>query len=435
MSAAVVALLFLVLAGALAGLARPRKLLAVAALLLGTAAALPMHAPCTLAAATLVVADGMRVEAAIPLLVASGVGLTAIAMPSAAAAIAGALGALLLARIARDAWRTKLRAHALVDAGARASLALALATELAPAHRLAPAARVGASALAAALGLVALALVATAYASAARRRLAARHRRSALVNASTPADPRVPGDAAATPVTAPRAENASATMEAEHHAALTEALKRIVHELRQPVGAASNALVTAKLPGTEGALAEDLRALAATELTAALEALEALARLSRAGVGEPLALPITDALVIALGAHADHVRFAPAAEGVIDIDPSQLAHALDALVRNARDACEAPPVRVETLASPSNDRLLVRVVDGGSSPAAEALARAAEPFFTTRAGRLGIGATHAAAFARAMGGGLELRREGPYTVAELALPLTRRPCHATSKRP
>ncbi len=423
MITAVLALIYVVLAGAIAALAPARRVAATGALLLAVAAVLPMHAPCTLAGAVLVLADGMRIEAALPLLAAAGVGLAAIAAPGAAAAIAGSLAALLVTRVVREAFRHKVRAHTTAEAGARTALALALATELAGDHRLASTARAGALALAASLGLLTLALTGAAHASAAKLRASSRQRRARGVNAGAP-DRTVTTDGLAASRAPQAAELAPVDAQSVAQEALADALRRIVHELRQPIGAASNALAAATLPGTEPALADDLRTLASTEIGAALAELETLARLARVGVGERLRLPATDAVTIALGAHADSVRFLPGFEGALEVDPSQLAHALEALVRNAREACDAPPVRVETTA-PTGDVLRVRVVDAGPAPAADVLARATDPFFTTRAGRLGIGATQAAAFARAMGGTLELRREGPYTVAELALPLAR----------
>ena len=54
-----------------------------------------------------------------------------------------------------------------------------------------------------------------------------------------------------------------------------------------------------------------------------------------------------------------------------------------------------------------------------------ALEDAAQPFFTTRAGRLGLGASLAARYAACMGGRFILRRDGNHTVAELHLPTER----------
>ncbi len=418
MNAAIESALFLALAVALASATPSRRGLAAAALLLAAAAPLPVRAPCTLAAAVLVAADGARVALAFPLLASACVGLAAIAAPGATPAMAGALAAAIGGRVVVASLGQRPRPHALASAGARAALGLALAAELAGAHRLAPLVKTSATSLAAALGLVAFALAATAHGELATRRREASVRRGRGRDAHGGVRADVP-QASSASCTSPLTSTATA----HEGAALVEALKRIVHELRQPVGAAANALATATLAATPANVRDDLRALASAELASALDALEALARLSRAGAGETLRMPARDAVIVALGAHGDAVDLAADCDDALEVDPSQLGRALDALVANALDARTGSRVRVE--AARDHDALVLRVVDDGVAPPMAELARAAEPFFTTRAGRLGIGATAAAAFARASGGSLVWRREEPYTVAELRIPLAR----------
>jgi C4-dicarboxylate-specific signal transduction histidine kinase len=69
--------------------------------------------------------------------------------------------------------------------------------------------------------------------------------------------------------------------------------------------------------------------------------------------------------------------------------------------------------------------VVLTVGDEGDTPDPAALRDAHRPFFTTRAGRLGLGASLAARYAASMGGRFVLRREGARTLAELRLPRKR----------
>ncbi len=103
-------------------------------------------------------------------------------------------------------------------------------------------------------------------------------------------------------------------------------------------------------------------------------------------------------------------------------DPIQLEIALSELLANAREA-GAGPVRIGT--GRRGGCTVISVTDTGPGMAAETVARAAEPFFTTRssgAGK-GLGLAIAERFARQAGGALELEsRPGAGTTARLVLP-------------
>ena len=68
------------------------------------------------------------------------------------------------------------------------------------------------------------------------------------------------------------------------------------------------------------------------------------------------------------------------------------------------------------------------VTDTGPGMTPEVLARAQEPFFSTRQGTGGLGLPQARGFARTVGGALRLRsRPGEGTTAELWLPRSAAP--------
>jgi len=106
------------------------------------------------------------------------------------------------------------------------------------------------------------------------------------------------------------------------------------------------------------------------------------------------------------------------------LPPRAVVQALRTLVRNGLDA---GPGDVLVRMRRSGDRLEISVEDRGAGMAPEVLARAGEPFFTTKApGRgLGLGLFLTRAVAERLGGGLSLRSEpGRGTVATLDLPGT-----------
>jgi signal transduction histidine kinase len=396
---------------ALTAYAPGRRLLAAAALLASLSLALPVHAPTLLAGAVLVVADTARVGDPVALLAAAVTGLVSIAMPAHATVVAALVTFLALVAIARAALRRKLRADLVLDLLARSSFAAAVLGEVFADHRLAALARVSSLTLAGSFGFAAL------VARSQRAHALASQRHLRLSSRKATASPHDPSPSATA--------EASRAPVASSHDDLARALRRIVHELRQPVGAASNALATGNLPSTDASTATALRELAGSELQAALESLEHLARFARMSAGEPVALPAVDAVEIALGAHAENVDLDRSYPGTIAVDPAPLGYALEALVQNARDA--APNARPCVALRPGQDAgfVILEVRNAGAQLEEGALEDAAQPFFTTRAGRLGLGASLAARYAACMGGRFVLRRDGDHTVAELHLPTER----------
>ena len=374
---------------------RRRVLLTGGAALLAVASALPMRAPCMLAAATIVVLEGLPLPAAVTLLASAVVGLGVISfanvIPVLSVVLAGGLGVKAVVIARRRAPRGSLLAEEGVMVALAAAVSASVMETIAP-HRLSGLIEPSALAVAATFAIVAVAAAEHEAHVLTRRRLAGAQARSrARLTPSAAAPPSAAG---------PRAS----------HELLAQALRQIVHELRQPIGAASNALATAKLDSTD------------KETAHALESLEALARFARINAGDPVLIPSDDAVEIALGAHIGSVDFTRGASNSIAVDPAQLGHALDALMRNARDAQPEGLIRVETAIDSGNGSLIVRIIDAGEAPLSDNLQHAPIPFYTSRAGRLGLGASVAARFANAVGGSLRIERHAAVTIAELTLP-------------
>lgn len=108
-----------------------------------------------------------------------------------------------------------------------------------------------------------------------------------------------------------------------------------------------------------------------------------------------------------------------------------IAHALRNLIKNALDASPAS-AKVQIVVSQSSDELRFTVTDVGSGMSEGTLARATEPFFTTkpRGKGMGLGLFLAQSVAEQLGGRLELSSEPARgTTARLLLP-----AHATNGR-
>ena len=131
----------------------------------------------------------------------------------------------------------------------------------------------------------------------------------------------------------------------------------------------------------------------------------------------------------------------------VTVDPAQLELALLNLVINARDAMPhggraVLRARNESLARPreplaAGDYVVIALTDSGEGMSAEVMARALDPFYTTKGvGKgSGMGLPQAYGFARQNGGTLELDSAPSLgTTATLYLPRARRPVSAPSRQ-
>lgn len=112
----------------------------------------------------------------------------------------------------------------------------------------------------------------------------------------------------------------------------------------------------------------------------------------------------------ALGDEVSLTVSVPDAPVVAQADPAALRRVLDALVANAADALAERPgsgqVRIEVEEDASG--VLVTVEDDGVGVDEATRARIFEPFFSTRADRVGLGLTRSEELVRALGGSLQV---------------------------
>ncbi|MPZ18167.1 MAG: sensor histidine kinase [Luteitalea sp.] len=219
-------------------------------------------------------------------------------------------------------------------------------------------------------------------------------------------------------------------------AALTTLAAGAAHELSTPlatIAVAAHELEQsiAQLPHpAREALASDAR-LIEGELQRCRAILDRMAVQAGEPTGEaPTALPL-DALLdeaLATLSREDAARIhvlSPPAPAIVRVPSRSLVTALVSLLRNALEA--SPPSSHVTLAVTSaNGRLHLRVEDRGAGMAPDVLARAGEPFFTTKppGAGLGLGLFLTRALAEQLGGALRLESAaGSGTTATLDLPL------------
>lgn len=206
------------------------------------------------------------------------------------------------------------------------------------------------------------------------------------------------------------------------------------HELSTPL---STIAVVAKeveralaASGSSEAVREDLR-LIRQQVDRCRDVLVQMSADAGQTTGEPFhALPlgrlVEDTLAELPGAERVRVEVPEELRGWrVHGPPRALARVLRGLVKNALQATpESRPVELRVRAETAGARLEVR--DGGAGMPAEVLARAGEPFFTTKAPGegMGLGLFLARTLAEQLGGSLELRSSpGKGTTASLALPV------------
>jgi two-component system sensor histidine kinase RegB len=204
------------------------------------------------------------------------------------------------------------------------------------------------------------------------------------------------------------------------------------HELASPLGTiavAARELERHVVDGVPGdtRLADDAR-LIRSEIDRCRSILDRLSGRATADTGSQDAIDMKSVLdEMALGLTPEQrARFqASCAPGrAVHLPRAALAQAVGSLVRNAFDA--APAAGPVSVTASCGERLTIIVEDHGGGMSPEVLARAGEPFFTTKpAGSgLGLGLFLVRAFAEAVHGSLALEStEGRGTSATLSLPL------------
>ena len=220
----------------------------------------------------------------------------------------------------------------------------------------------------------------------------------------------------------------------ERLAALTTLAAGAAHELGSPLATVAVAAgelehALAKLPSPEaGAIGDDVR-LIRSEVRRCRDILDGMAAESGDAAGEmPSAFTTVD-LVHDIRAgilSEDRARVEtrePAGPAPLFLPRRAVVRAAGSLVRNALDASHASSI--VTLELHGDDRLRVRVGDAGPGMAPDVLARAGEPFFTTKppGQGLGLGLFLVRSLADHLGGQFRIESSaGKGTTAVLELP-------------
>lgn len=216
-------------------------------------------------------------------------------------------------------------------------------------------------------------------------------------------------------------------------ASLTTVVAGAAHELGTPlstIAVAARELERAlEGSGAAGALGQDARLIRA-EIDRCRAILDQMGGRIEPSGDAPRLMPCHHVIVAALAylpeADTDRVKVSRVPQGLTVVWPfGAVSQALKNLLNNALQASgEDSAVRVETSLM-AGDRVRVAVIDDGIGMSDDALARAGEPFFTTKppGSGMGLGLFVARSTVEQLGGALTLaRRAEGGLVAEIVLP-------------
>ena len=158
----------------------------------------------------------------------------------------------------------------------------------------------------------------------------------------------------------------------------------------------------------------------------------ALRELARQDAGRPGPIDVNGCVERAMAAEIpEGAELHSAAQRQVRMLPGQLEQTVAQLLRNARQAGGAAPVRVRSY--DEGDEVVIEVRDGGAGIAAAHLSRIFEPFFTTRGGAqgIGLGLTLAWGIVQRAGGRIDVRSApGAGSTFQVRLPAVPAPAAA-----
>ena len=165
----------------------------------------------------------------------------------------------------------------------------------------------------------------------------------------------------------------------------------------------------------------------------AAQGVKGLRELARQELGRMEAVDINACVSRTLRAELQHmppgtVQASLEARQRLSGSPLQLDQAVGAVLRNARQACPAGPLRVRT--RDEGGEVVVEVQDSGPGITASLLPRIFEPFFTTRGGgkSVGLGLTLAYGVVQRHGGRIDVASQvGKGTTVTVRLPCSEQP--------
>jgi two-component system, sensor histidine kinase RegB len=218
----------------------------------------------------------------------------------------------------------------------------------------------------------------------------------------------------------------------ERLASLATLAAGAAHELATPLG--TIAVVAREIERTAerqpGPALDDIRLIRA-QVDRCREILSQLAADAGASQGEAFTRStLAELLAVALDGLPAHppvaTELAPGGEREVLAPRRALSQALRAVMKNAQDASSAGAGgEVRVTVRDERSHLVVRVIDGGGGMTADVLARAGEPFFTTKPpGRgMGLGLFLARSLVESLGGAFEIHSSpGAGTTVSLTVP-------------
>jgi signal transduction histidine kinase len=200
----------------------------------------------------------------------------------------------------------------------------------------------------------------------------------------------------------------------------------IAHEVRNPVAVIGNAIAGLKKASLSPADKETLLQILTEEATSLNHVVSTLLQYTRPLSFLPQEIELREFLQGRLGRHPTLTLSVLGDIATVWADPHLLGEALDGLLDNAQRAgSPGAPILVRAEAAPYRRRRGVALVveDTGEGMPAHVLARAKEPFFTTRPRGMGLGLATVERIAKAHEGHLRLAsEEGKGTQAWLWIP-------------